>query len=125
MPNLIYNALRTPDGTILESRHRHDFRTHTDANGKHYMVDGGLAYERRSAHGDEVILSRYDDEPHDEQRQIITWGSYGKEGKSPLRYIKIADMETDHIKAVLKECNPQQVIRVCMEHELIAREEGK
>ena len=39
---LVRNAMRTPDGTIIRSRHRHDYVTHKDANGSEYMLDGGL-----------------------------------------------------------------------------------
>lgn len=45
---IIVNAIETPDGTVLLSAHRHDFRGHTDANGKFYAVDGGTDYLKRS-----------------------------------------------------------------------------
>ena len=118
--NLILNAMRTPDGTVLQSRHRHDFITHTDENGKSYMVDGGLDYIRRSVHEDQVDLSLYDDQPHEVQRVVLTWGTYGINGDQPLSYIRIADMETGHLKAVL-ELNVNAIHRACMQHELLLR----
>lgn len=118
---LIRNAIRTPDGTVLESIHRHDYKTHTDANGKTYMVDGGLDYIRRACHGDEVNLCLNDDQPHEVQRDVLTWGTHGKDGDQPYKRIKIADMETEHIEAVLDEGYPRKVIKNCMEKELEAR----
>ncbi|WP_019531427.1 metallophosphoesterase [Dasania marina] len=45
---IILNQIRTPDGTILTSKHRHDFNSHVDKNGETYIVDGGIEYLKRS-----------------------------------------------------------------------------
>ena len=121
MLNLIANAIRTPDGTVLESKSRHDYKEYIDANGKTYMIDGGLDYHRRSANGDEESLCLYDNEPHETQARVLTWGSYGINGDQPIRWITIADMETDHLKAVLEQCTPRGVLKSCMIEELIRR----
>ena len=123
MRRLIRNSIQTPDGTILESKHRHDYRTHMDENGKFYMVDGGLDYCRCSYNGDEKDMCLYDDAPHDVQRTILAWGTYGKGRNEPLHFILIKDMETDHILSVLSECSPRSVIKSCMEKELLYREQ--
>lgn len=120
MKDLIRNAIQTPDGTILESFSRHDYKTHTDANGKEYMVDGGLSYSRRSTHADQIDLNLYDTEPHEIQREILTWGTYGKDGDQPLQYKSIGKMDTAHIKAVLK-LNVNPTHKACMQHELLFR----
>jgi hypothetical protein len=62
MDKILRNRMRTPDGTILESKHRHDYVTHLDANGNEYMLDGGLSYVRSSANGDEEMLTVFDDD---------------------------------------------------------------
>jgi len=36
------------------------------------------------------------------KRELVLWGSYGKDGKGQLKYMWLDDMTTDHIKAVLK-----------------------
>ena len=118
---LIRNALQTPDGTIIESMHRHDYVTYTDANGKEYMVDGGLAYVRRSIHDDQIDLSEYDDAPHERQREVLTWGTYGKDGKQPLQYKTIAEMETEHLQAVIEMGGVCPIRRACMQKELELR----
>lgn len=121
---LIRNAIQTPDGTVIESSHRHAYVTHLDANGKTYMVDGGLDYLRRNLHDDYIDVSLYDDAPHSIQIEHLTWGSYGKNGDQPLRHIKIKDMETEHIQAVLNECHPSYVLKKCMLEELKSRGES-
>jgi len=120
--NLIRNAIQTPDGTILESCHRHDYKTHIDANGKEYMIDGGLSYIRTSVHEDQLSLALYDDEAHEVQRNLIKWGSYGINGDQPIHFKTVAKMDTDHIKNVLEHCkNAAPVIRQCMAEELRRR----
>ena len=118
---LIRNAIQTPDGTILESKHRHDYRSHNDANGKTYMIDGGLEYVRCSVHNDQISLALYDTEPHSIQAQYLTWGSFGIRGDQPRRDIPIAEMETAHIEAVLRECYPIEILKNCMTKELELR----
>jgi len=40
--------------------------------------------------------------PHEIMRKIQTWGTLGKDRKSERKYIFIKDLDTDHIKAILK-----------------------
>ena len=100
---IVANRIRTPDGTILESRHRHDYVTYVDKNGKEYMVDGGLEYLRRFVHDDAPYeeLSVYDDAPHVEIREAFKWGTRGKDGRQPLKFVPLKDLTTEHIDAIL------------------------
>ena len=126
MNRLLRNALQTPDGTILESRTRHDYKTYKDVNREVYMVDGGLDYQRRTVnrHAPELDLSLTESDPHLVVREKVTWGTYGKSGDQHLSHIAIADMETEHLQAVLgtqKQMYPQ--IRDLMKTELEYRNE--
>jgi hypothetical protein len=89
---LIHRHLTTPDGTRLVSRHRHDYKTHLDANGKEYMIDGGDAYLRCSANGDEEIFELYNTDDIEVIREYIGRGGYGKDGKGPFRTALLKDM---------------------------------
>jgi len=46
--NILRNAIETPDGTFLHSKHTHDYKEYKDKNGEFYMVDGGNMYFRGS-----------------------------------------------------------------------------
>ncbi len=96
---LLYNALQTPDGTVITSRSVHDYNSYIDENGKNYFTDGGLNYVRCSAHGDEVHLSVWSDDDHEIIRERVEWGTYGKDGDRALSWVKIKDMSIDHLKA--------------------------
>ena len=104
MEKYLANRIRTPDGTILESMHRHDYVTYIDANGKEYMVDGGLDYLRRNIHDDAPYteLSVLSTDEHSVIREVFKWGTYGIDGKQPLSYVILKDMSWDHIEAVLE-----------------------
>lgn len=116
---IIYNGLRTPDGTLLVSRHRHDYQVHVDTtNGKRYKIDGGNDYIHSSYNRDEEYVTYYDDTPHETQREILTWGTRGRNGDQPVTQKAIKDMETAHIEAVLETCEPAKHLRECMENEL-------
>ena len=115
---LIYNAIRTPDGTLLESHTVHDFKSH-----RGFFVDGGLSYIRRGfpdgGENDYEELSEYlQPDNHLHNREFIRWGSYGKEGNEPLRWILLKDMETRHIEIVLSQFNLDEWRTKAMETEL-------
>lgn len=102
---MLYNAVRTPDSTILHSTHGWDYKTHLDAiTGEIYMVDSGNSmYYRRSindVHG--VDISVTTESPFEEQRKVFLWGTYGVDGMTPRTQIALCNMSTEHIEAVLR-----------------------
>lgn len=100
--HIVYNAIQTPDGTVLVSKHVHDYVTHSDKNGEVYMNDGGNAYIRRSVNKEPYTdLTVYTDDPHEEIRKVLLWGSYGIKGDEPLKFNVLKDMSGDHIKNII------------------------
>ena len=105
------------DGTVLNSRHRHDYQEHTDINGKYFFIDGGFAYVRHSGNGELLTITTED--PHSKIREHFSWGSRGKLGDEPLHYIIMKDMEDSHISAILEtQTHIQDYIRKVFEDEL-------
>jgi hypothetical protein len=100
---LIRNAIRTPDGTVMESIHRHDYVTHKDANGEIYMVDGGRNYIRRS-HNNEVAtdLTVVLEDDYETVRSVYQWGTRGRFGDEPLSFVLLKDIDDDHLYALIK-----------------------
>lgn len=98
---IIYNAIRTPDGTVIESKHRWDYQDHTDANGQVYAVDGGNDYIRRIGPWDYTELSVTPDDKHEVIRKVFKWRSYGKSGNEPARDIALKDLTDNHIQNIL------------------------
>jgi hypothetical protein len=104
MDYCLYNAIKTPDGTILWCESGHDYKTHTDSvSGEEYMNDGtGYGIRRSVNNVPAEDLSIWNTDPFEKIRTAKFWGSYGKDGKSPKRILSLEEMEEDHIHAILK-----------------------
>src|SRR3990167_3439246 len=69
---LIQNAIRTPDGTVLNSLHEHDCIVHIDkVNNFKYLINGGLAFKRKLTDGNEEILILQDTDTFENVRKNI------------------------------------------------------
>ena len=56
-------------------------------------------------------------------RENLMWGTRGKDGTSPLRYVALKDMDTRNIEAILRNNDRLDAFRRrAMEHELHLRE---
>jgi hypothetical protein len=101
---IILNQIKTPDGTVLKSIHRHDYVTHTDANGLEYMVDGGSEYLRRTVHEDAPYeeLTVYEDAPFEEIREAFHRGGRGKDGTEPLTWVPMSKMSDEWLLACIE-----------------------
>lgn len=94
----------TPDGTWLQSFHRHDFKQHKDVvTGETYMLDGGCSYIRSNVNKvPAYYLTVLESDRHELKREWFAWGTRGKDGKQPLRWVHLKNMDTDHIEAILE-----------------------
>lgn len=97
---LLVSRIKTPDGTILTSRHVHDYVTHEDKNGLTYMLDGGDEYQRFYLNDNEPHedVSIYTDDPFEVIRKHYYRGSRGKNGDEPLKYVPLCEMSDEWIK---------------------------
>jgi hypothetical protein len=72
------------------------------------MVDGGTAYLRYGAKDMRKIklFAVYADDDYEIVRKYATRGSRGKDGKRPLTFIPLCEMEDDHLEACLDYGGP-------------------
>ena len=81
----------------IVSRHKHDYIT---CSCGQLSIDGGSSYlKRNSNHYVDTSLSSEDD--FDKIRNEFEWGARGVDGKQPLQYIKLKDIEITHIESIL------------------------
>ena len=103
---IIYNAIQTPDGTIIESVHRHDYVTHKDKNGKTYAVDGGHDYLKRMGDSEgckdlSMYVEPWTPEYHEKARKVVKRGGRGKDGRQPLTWVPICEMNDNWVAATI------------------------
>lgn len=100
---IVSNRIKTPDGTILVSRHVHDYVEYTDKVTKQYFsVDGGHEYIRRGFEGRYEEMTVYANDNFALIRYTMEWGTYGIKGDQPLQYRTLMHMSNSHIEAILK-----------------------
>ena len=126
---IIYNAIRTPDGTVLQSKYGHDYVVYKDANGFEYFVDGGTRYLRRGytvGAPPYTEISMYSENTsHENIRKYLSWGTRGKGGRDPVRYVPIESLDTDHIEAILAtQYQISQELKQIFNNELTYREQN-
>lgn len=103
MSHTIASFCITPDGTVLQAYHRHDYKTYTDKNGEEYMIDGGCDYVRHSINKEPAeYFTVTTDDTHKMKRQWFHWGTYGKNGDQPLKWKPLQELDKEHIEAILE-----------------------
>ena len=102
MKQIVYNSIECLEcGKTIVSQHRHDYVKCECPNEA--MVDGGTDYLRYGAKNMSKIkqFAVYTDDDFEIVRKYATRGSRGIDGKQPLLYIPICDMDDDYLEAVL------------------------
>lgn len=98
---LLCSRIKTPDGTILESKYTHDFVQHVDAtNGDTYILDGGTDYQRTSLNTIPAEdCSIYSDMPFDVIRQHLKRGTFDEKGE-PI-WKPLCTLSDEHLANIL------------------------
>jgi hypothetical protein len=100
---IIQNGFATKD-KIYISTHRHDYVS-VEIDDVLYFTDGGHDYIRCNiSKGDQdvSIISLDDSSTINEVINLLCWGGRGKDGKSPLTYRFIKDLELDYLESLME-----------------------
>jgi len=101
--SIVRNSIITRDGTVLTSYTVHDYKSHMDSvTNTEVSVDGGNHYLKRSGQLDTYTENSivYGD-GHKVCREVKLWGTYGKNGDEPLKFVSASEMTSNHIMAIL------------------------
>jgi len=99
--HLISSRIRTPDGTILTSKHVHDFVEHYDTLAKDtYFVDGGGEYFRTTVNKIPAAnVSIYSTHPFEDIRNNVYRGTFDENGHRIWK--PISKCSNEHLKNIL------------------------
>lgn len=107
MTQIIANRIKCPDGTILHSKHRHDYVSHIQEDGRTYATDGGNDYVRRSAPDREFEnLTITTDSSIEDIHEFFVWGRNMDADGNRLpetEYVLLKDITDGHLEALV-EC---------------------
>ena len=81
----------------IVSKYKHDYTT---CSCGQLSIDGGSSYLKRNSNH-YVDTSLFSNDDFDKIRNEFEWGTSGIDGKQPLQYIKLKDMEATHIESIL------------------------
>lgn len=125
MRQIVYNSVKCLEcNEVLISRYRHDYVTCGCPNDA--MVDGGNDYERHGAIDMDKIETYYvyANDDYELVRKYAVRGGRGKDGKDPLTWIPIADMDDEYLLAVLDYGGADWHLDI-IRKEIKYREDGK
>ena len=85
---------------IIQSKHRRDFVT---CSCGAVSIDGGCSCPRILGDLSNVIrLPVYSDTPYEQIREVVYRGGRGELGDQPLQWVKLSEMDDNHILNTLK-----------------------
>ena len=112
---ILASWIMAPDGTMIPSFHRHNFREHITIDSWRYddddstlipsetrysMSDGGTDYLRRG--GVYTEMSIYSDDHFEVIRRFLCRGGRGEDGTSPLTYVPLFRMDEQWLKECIR-----------------------
>jgi len=101
-PTLLVNSIKTPDGTVLTSHHRHDYVCHEDkVTGTTYCLDGGDVYRRINSGGLYIDLAVYSDDPFEKIRESLSRVGRGKNFDQPAQWYALKDMNDNWLAELI------------------------
>ena len=133
-PKILVNAIRCPDGTILRSKHRHDFQQHTQEDGRYYAVDGGNDYCRIVASDNYYDwIGVYSGDPHEDIRKCFTWTSYYDADMNPIEPVEktLESLTDSHIANIIKWIDnnrsiyPEYILKVFLDEQSYRKSGGQ